>query len=72
MRFALYVIFNEIVETVAFALEKEQLEFALRGVVGGSLVAIFIGESDIKLLAVVLLLGSLWVKKENRRRKDTL
>jgi hypothetical protein len=61
-------IFSEIGETLAYASQKEQVDYVLRGVAAGSFVAFFLSEN--KLGAIVLLLFSLWAKKCNSKRRN--
>jgi hypothetical protein len=65
----LNLLLKQIAETALYAVQKEQIELILRGVGGGSLVALFLSEQN-KLGAVVLLLFSLWAKKHNAKRSD--
>jgi hypothetical protein len=63
----LRVMLKEIRETIIYASRKDQVELLLRGISAGGLLAIFI--SDSKLLACLVFMVSLWMKKSNERRK---
>jgi hypothetical protein len=70
MRKVLSFVFDEVLKTLIFMIEKEQLEYVLRGVVGGSLVAFILGDPEIKPSAMLLFFYAFWLKRENHKRKD--
>jgi hypothetical protein len=63
-------IFDEALATVKYIAQKEQVELTLRGVVSGSIVAIFIAPLAVKWIAVVLLVTTAWLKMANSHRKE--
>jgi hypothetical protein len=61
-------IISEVFETIEYASQKEEIELALRGVIGGSILAFFLSNESAYTIAFAFVV-SLWIKKKNSERR---